>query len=151
MGMFNNYDYIPGTYIPCNPCPPKIDFSKVHGPLEYYNLKDEFIGYTWTYGDSIVLEFNTCGEVIYEDSYEDASVYLSGKKMELSIYDFRGEVVYGFVLNAGTQVKFYIDENSSKRLVPGVYKFRLTLIDEENDTKYTLMPVDGDKCDLYIK
>lgn len=153
MGMFENYDYIPGTFIPCNPCPPKVDFTQVRKPLAYYNVKDEFLGYAWNYGNSIVLEFNTTGDVQYneEGTWEDAETYLNGKKMHLDILDFRYEVVYDATVDAATTVKFLIDENSSKRLVKGVYSFRLTLIDEEANTKYTLMPQGDDKCSLYIK
>ena len=153
MDMFENYDYIPGTLIPCNPCPPKVDFTNIKKPLAYYNAKDEFLGYAWNYGDSIILEFTTTGDVQYNEDevWEDASTYLVGKKMHLDVFDFRYEVVFDATVDAGTVVKFLIDENSSKRLVKGVYTFRLTLIDEEANTKYTLMPQGDDKCSLYIK
>lgn len=153
MDMFENYDYIPGTFIPCNSCPPKVDFTQIRKPLAYYNAKDEFLGYAWKYGDSIVLEFTTTGEVQYneDEAWEDAATYLEGKKIQLDIFDFRYEVVYSYIVPAGTVVKFLIDETSSKRLVKGVYSFRLTLIDEEANTRYTLMPQEGDKCSLYIK
>lgn len=153
MDMFENYDYIPGTFIPCNPCPPKIDFTTLKKPLTYYNAKDEFLGYAWNYGDSIVLEFTTTGEVQYNEDevWEDAATYLEGKKIHLDIFDFRYEVVFDATADASTVVTFLIDETSSKRLVKGVYTFRLTLIDEEAGTKYTLMPQGDDKCSLYIK
>ena len=153
MDMFENYDYIPGTFIPCNSCPPKVDFTNIKRPLEYYNIKGEFQGYTWNYGDSIVLEFNTTNVVVYDDKefYEDAATYLAGKKMMLDIVDFRYETVYCETKDADVQVNFLIDENSSKRLVKGAYTFRLTLIDEENNVKYTLMPKDDDKCTLFIR
>ena len=151
--MFENYDYIPGTFIPCNSCPPKVDFTNIKRPVEYYKIKGGVQGYTWNYGDTIILEFNTTNVVVYDDKefYEDAATYLAGKKMMLDIVDFRYETVYCETKDADIQVKFLIDENSSKRLVKGVYTFRLTLIDEENDVKYTLMPRDDDKCTLFIR
>ena len=153
MDMFENYDYIPGTYIPCNPCPPKVDFTQLRKPLTYYNAADEFLGYAWNYGDSIVLEFTTTGDVQYneEGTWEDAATYLKGKKMHLDIRDFRYEVVYDATVDANTVVKFLIDETSSARLVKGVYTFQLTLIDEEAETQYVLMPGVNETCSLYIK
>lgn len=152
MDMFKNYDYIPGTNIPCNRCPSTVDFSRVKRPLEMYNIKSEFIGFGWKYRDSIILEFETTGEVIYNDAehYVDAETYLDDKAMEFTMYDFRGEVVYNQVLPAGVVVKYFIDEHTSARLVKGVYTFRLSLVDIENNIRHTLMSSEDDECSLYI-
>lgn len=152
--MFENYDYIPGTHIVCDTSPAQsITDNRVKLPLAYYNVKDEFIGYSWRYGDSIVLEFNTEGEVQYNDigAWEDAETYLQGKRICLDIFDFRHELVYEDFVDASTCVKFYLDPNSCKRLIKGTYTFKVTLIDDEDNTTYTLMPQSSeDICYLYI-
>ena len=48
MDMFENYDYIPGTFIPCNSCPPKVDFTNIKRPLEFYNIKRTIRTYAQT-------------------------------------------------------------------------------------------------------
>lgn len=151
--MFESYDYIPDTNIPCNHTPSAPVESLVKKPLAYYNAKDEFIGYSWNYGDSIMLEFNTSGEVQYNDLgvWEDAATYLQDKVMILELFDFRCDLVYKSALNSGVCVKFLLDENVSKRLVKGVYSFKLTLLDRVNNIKHTLMPSESDKCLFYVK
>lgn len=154
MGMFDNYENVPDSYIPCNrkpdirPCIPT-------KPLEIYNAKNEFIGYGWDYGDSIILEFITTGEVVYEDmdegkvagSSEDAETYLKNGKFNFKIYNFRYEVVFDATIDAATDVKIEINKENSEKLVKGTYTFILSLIKE--DTEYHLL--DNDKCILYIK
>lgn len=147
--MFESYDYVPGSNIPC-------DISSSHNtikkPLEMYNSKDEFIGYSWKYGDSIFLEFSTTGEVQYNEEglWEDAETYLKGKQMCLEIYDFRHILVYKEVTPASTIAKFLIESSSYNKLVKGVYSFRLILIDTVEGVDYTLMPQEDDKCFFYI-
>ena len=150
MGMFDNYENVPDNYIPCNrkpdirPCIPT-------KPLEIYNAKNEFIGYGWDYGDSIILEFITTGEVTFDtekgDYYEDAAAYLEGKTFNFKIYNFRYEVVFDATVDAATDVKIEINKENSENLVKGTYTFKLILIG--NDTEYSLM--DNNTCVLYIK
>lgn len=147
--MFENYDYVPNSTIPCD-----IDTTSniVKRPLEVYNSKDEFIGYSWKYGESIVLEFSTTGDVQYNDDevWEDAETYLKNKQMCLEIFDFRHIMVYKSTVPADTVVKFFIEGSSYNKLVRGVYSFKLTLIDTVESIDYTLMPKAEDKCFLYI-
>lgn len=150
--MFENFDYIPGTLIPCN-CYPNIQPSgHISKPLEIYNIKNELIGYGWNYGDTIVLEFNTTGTVVYEDTgvYETPDVYFEGKQLQLLVFDFRYETVINITQDASTQAKFYIDAELSSKLVKGVYTFRLILIDPVANTTFTLIPQSGSVNTLYI-
>lgn len=148
MGMFDNYENVPGSYIPCNrkpdirPCIPT-------KPLEIYNAKNEFIGYGWDYGDSIILEFITTGEVTFTDAteYMDADEYLKGKTFNFKIYNFRYEVVFDATVDAATDIKIEINKENSEKLVKGTYTFKLILIGQ--DTEYSLM--DSETCILYIK
>lgn len=151
--MFENYDYIPGTLIPCNTpnyIPPQGPITR---PLEFYNAKGDFAGYTWTYGDSICLEFQTTGEVIYDDTgaYESVDQYFEGKQLQLLIFDFRYIAVVDKTIDASSDAVFVLDQTDIESLVRGKYTFQLILIDNTNQTTYTLMPQSGDVCTIYIK
>ena len=149
MSMFNNYKNIPNDYIPNNIKPPEYYHPAPKYPLEEYNAKGELIGYSWHYGDTVVLEFCTSGEVIYDNYYEDAETYLKGKTFRLDLFDFRYENVYSDKLSAETTVKFHIDAQTSDRLFRGVYRCTLTLIDDKTNLEYTL--VDKDSCVFMIE
>ena len=144
MGMFTNYENIPASYIPCNEKESIACKERYINPMEEYNAKGELIGYSWMYGDNIVLEFCTSGEVIFDGYYEDASTYLKDKKLLLEIFDFRYENIYSDEIDAETEAKFYINYEQSKQLVKGVYTCRLTLIDNMNNSRYTL--ISNDDC-----
>lgn len=81
--MFDNYKNIPSSYTPCNMCCgdnliSERDVLAARKPLEAYDALGRFIGFSWNYGNSIVLEFTTTGAVTYDDgSQEDAETYLT--------------------------------------------------------------------------
>ena len=151
MGMFTNYDLVPESYIPCNSQQDILGCQRPRKPLEEYDIFGNLVGYSWDFGDSVILEFCTSGNVYYEDQdvQEDAETYLSGKIFRLELYDFRYEVVFSYDIPAATNVKITIDANSSERLVKGAYHLKFTLIDEEASVTTTL--IDGDDCIIYIK
>lgn len=150
MNMFENYTLTPNSYIPRN-TPPKFLPKKQKYPLIAYNSFGEAIGYTWNYTDNICLEFNTTGNVIYDDEgvTEDAETYLNGKIFNVLIYNSRYECVAEFQLNAGASVTVELSTVIKKPLVPGVYTLQLTLIDENANTTVTL--IDGNSGIIYIK
>lgn len=162
MDMFENYRLTPDDYIPNNlhydnKVPPKPKY-----PLIAYNKFDEPIGYTWNYGDSIYLEFETTGNVVYDGNdvlaraaisdgfVEDAETYLAGKKFKLELYDFRYNVVAYCECNAAPTVRMLSDSFYPIPLAKGVYHFKLTLIDEKNNILITLID-DNDNNIIYIK
>ena len=151
MNMFTNYDLVPDSYVPCNIQKDTLSYQPIHKPFEQYNINGDFIGYGWSFGDSIVLEFYTCGDVYYEDQdvTENAETYLKDKTFRLELYDFRYEVVFSYDISAATVVKILIDAESSERLVKGVYHLKFTLIDEVENVLTTL--IDGNDCAIYIK
>ena len=153
--MFMNYENVPSSYIPNNITPCKSDLTIKKKPLEEYDASGALIGYSWYYGDQVVLEFNTTGNVVYDEGYiEDASTYFSvasvaaGKRLlKLQFFDFRYEEVYCAIQEASVDAKFYINNATSERFVRGAYKCKLTLIqvDAEDETKVqtqTLIDVD---------
>lgn len=83
---FLKYQTTPPDYIPNNLyCDNSLQLKKPHLPLVAYNAEEEPIGFTWNYGESIYLEFETTGQVLYdpEDAnleigiYESADTYLN--------------------------------------------------------------------------
>lgn len=149
MDMFTNYNNIPASYVPCNLNAQPFCTEHYVKPLEEYNAKGELIGYSWHYGDTVVLEFCTSGEVIYDNYYEDAETYLKGKTFRLDLFDFRYENVYSDKLSAEITVKFHIDAQTSNKLFRGVYRCMLTLIDDKTNLEYTL--IDKDSCVFMIE
>ena len=154
MDMFENYRLTPKTYIPNNICCNERIPVDPKYPLVAYNNQGEAIGYTWNYGDSVYLEFETTGNVVYDDDTsngftEDASVYLQGKKFQLYLYDFRYNVVAQCTCNAAPIVRILSDSFYPCSLVKGVYHMKLTLIDENDNILTTLL--DGEDGIIYIK
>ena len=142
MGMFENYQNIPECYTPQNRCSrPDVRLVPECIPLAAYNAKEEFIGFTWNYGDNIVLEFETTGEAIYDDAdlpgdfYEDADMYLKDKVFTLRLYNFRHEVVVEACVPAATKVKFYVDSKTYPDLCKGTYHYTLTCTDKKPTMK----------------
>lgn len=174
MGMFQNYKLIPENYIPNNTCYTSKQPPIPKYPLVAYNKLDEPVGFTWNYGDTICLEFNTTGNVIYDPEeggagfgfVEDANTYLTapiinreegaenylkvGQKIfEILIYDFRYEIVAKCEVPAALNVKIYTSDFQPCMINRGAYKLQLNLIDKVANTKYTL--INGDDCNIFIK
>ena len=158
--MFKNYNAIPPNYVPNNVCPP-IRTSTIEPitPLEMYNAKGELIGYSWYYGNAVILNFLITGEVIYDKGEgdsptgyaEDASSYLNEKRiLQLDIFNFRYESVYSKQILASSNVEFYIEKCLATKLVKGIYYGRLTLIDETGE-KYTLWPNNDEDFIFMVK
>ena len=160
MNMFENYENIPTSYIPNNMTPQRPAPSVAKSPMTVYNAKGDFVGYTWNYGDEIVLNFLISGNVVYDDSgdledtfYETAEQYLAGKYLIFELMNFRYEVAWRGLQYASTNTKFYIDQNCSKYLLPGVYKGRLTLVEDlDSEVKQkTKVLAEGDPYIFTIK
>ena len=150
--MFKNYKLDLTSYIPTNRNTPLCNRVEKH-PLEEYNSLGELIGYTWNSGDSVVLEFLTDGNVVYEDSdfttpglghSVSAEEYLKGKKVKLQIINFRYEVVYEAECEAQTLINFEIKSNT---LCDGTYKCSLQLYDATSSIDL----VKFSDCTLYIR
>ncbi len=149
--MFDNYKN--ANYCPNNEKDyPLVNDNEIYRkPIEEYDSEGNLIGYSWTYEDSIVLEFNTDGYVINENGLQfTAQQYLVGKKLRLNIYDFRHNIVFTETKDAYTLVRYLIDTEVSKLLVPDVYTCSLTLLDDTNKVVTTLFSEDS-KVRLYVK
>lgn len=151
MKMFESYNNTPSSYIPNNSCPTMISIKECNQlPLEVYNIKGELIGYTWSRGDSIVLNFITTGVVTYDEgAYEDAETYMRGKTLQFNFYDHMYNMIFQETVDASDDVKFYIESDKYNLLEGNIYYCTLTLLDNENNIVNTLVNITD--CKFYIK
>ena len=149
--MFENYELTPENYIPDNREEKVYKETSVKYPLVAYNSQGDAIGYTWNYGDTVYLEFNTTGNVVYDELgfTEDADTYLKGKKFKAVLYNNRYEMCAEREFDASTKVRILSDSFYPDTLVPGVYTLKLTLLDEEGKTVTTL--IDGSDGIIFIR
>lgn len=222
LDRFKNYKLTPANYVPNNihyndriekPArPPLVMYSPVEKD-EKGNPKE--IGFTWTYGDSIYLEFRMEGDVIYDNGdygqefghtesigdylqsrtlaryklFNDDSLEALGdpnivskadgtyeetaseendgeddnsiKFFQILIYNFRYEVVAwcevpvteaDYYLNDGgnnsCKFKVLVDSFYPQALVKGTYTLELNLIDENANSRHTL--INKSDCKLFI-
>lgn len=159
MSMFDAYKLISEDYIPRNSQPIILE-GKVKKPLIAYNKLGEPVGFTWSKGDTICLEFLTTGNVVYEEGdisgidsgfVENAETYLShsDKVMQLYLYDFRYRLVAQAEKAAQSKVVFTTVELGAENLVSGAYKLQLNLQDKTTGIQYTL--IKGDECQIFIR
>ena len=62
--MFTNYNYINDNVIPNNN-PKKTCSCNYREPFANYNAKGDIIGYYWYFGNTLTLDFNITGEVVF--------------------------------------------------------------------------------------
>lgn len=74
MGIFNNYTNLDENYIPDNVSPqyPNEVIEKTKLPKPSYNIKGDFVGYTWNLDDTFVWEIDFNRNINVED---DAIIY----------------------------------------------------------------------------
>lgn len=145
--MFTNYNNTPSSYVPNNTTEVSLGSVRVKKPLEELDANGNLVCYSWNQGDTINLGFNITGNIQYDDSsaYEDAATYLSGKTMQLNLYNFRYEVIYTATIDASTTPVFTIDKTLSASLVSGIYYCSLTIIDTTNNINTTVFNVTDGK------
>ena len=146
--MFKSYDKVStSNYTPDNINKYLPDYERSKLPIEVLDIHNNLIGYGWNHGDSVVLEFIITGGVYYDDdvAYEDASVYLKGKEVEITIFDYQYNVIIDQKQEASDDIIFVIDNNLSKLLIPGAYTCSLKLL--SNEDVVTLF----DDGHLYVK
>lgn len=151
MSMFDNYNNLPNNYLPNNTNQKLVDNRLPRKPLAEYNVYNQLVGYSWSYGDSVILEFTTSGTVVDDkkDVYMTAEEYLKGKHYKLEILNFKFNVIYTKVQLAEKTTTFIISkEDSAEYLTRGTYSCRLTLVDNENNE---VVLFNYDNGNLYVK
>ena len=101
--LFDNYDNLGSQYIPSNmncqnTVPKNNPFLEPVGPKRPYeerNAQGELIGYWWTYGDTVDLDFELSGDVTIdgEDSYIDVRDFIKDKQLKIELFNFRHEEI----------------------------------------------------------
>ena len=142
--MFISYDRIPDNYIPDNMHIPNNDlYVPQQRPLEEYNAKGEFIGFSWHHNDHIILQFVTTGIVKYDNEYyESAEDYLKDKVFEINLYNFRYECISTTIIESSADLTLALEDDLALSLVPGIYYMSVTLVDEEHNVRQTLLDYD---------
>lgn len=129
MGIFTNYDNLSEDYIPDNVSPQYPD-EIIEGdilPKPFYDIKGNFIGYTWNLTDTFVweIEFDNIlkGDVVME------------------LYDFRWEHIHTFSHFNDNKLLVKIDNSINDILRQGVYYAVVKNTDDVNSkiiTKYLI-------------
>lgn len=153
MSIFDNYNNIPESYIPNNMTSMQSTRSIYKLPYEEYNVKNELIGYSWRYGDSVALNFCIEGDVIDSEhniSF-DAETYLKqgNKQLLFKLYNFRYEVVYEQTLVPEIEVEILLPHDGSIKLKDNIYFGQLQLKDIDNNINHTL--IDTNELKIFIK
>ena len=146
MGLFDKFDNIYNTNISAS----QVSNLKVGSiPYEDYDVDGNLIGYYWHYGDTVELHFLIDGEVTLENEYVTAEDFLSGKNAKIVIYNFRYEPLFETVVDASTDIKMIVDEETSNKLLRGVYYIILTVF-KDNEAIYIPIVENGD-CKITVK
>ena len=160
MSMFDAYRLIPEDYIPDNIHMTNQIYSKAKKPLVSYNSFGEPVGFTWNQSDTVCLEFITTGNVVYEEGdvpgieggfVEEADTYFthSPKIFQLSILDFRYNVVGYVEVPAKAKTSILSTDFNCADLAKGVYKLQLNLVEPQSGLSYQL--IDKDSCQIFIR
>lgn len=160
MSMFDAYRLIPEDYIPDNIHITDQVYTKIKKPLVSYNKLGDPVGFTWNQSDTVCLEFITTGNVVYEDGdvpdiqggfIQDAETYFnhSPKVFQLSILDFRYNVVGYVEVPAKARTVILSTDFNCASLSKGIYKLQLNLVEPQSGIQYQL--IDKDSCQIFIR
>lgn len=87
----------------------RVDNQIMKKPLGVYDVNNNLVGYKWTYGDSITLEFNITGCITDDLSsqYESVTQYFNGKYFQFLMFDYRHNVVIDRIYSSTADSKNY--------------------------------------------
>lgn len=149
--IFENYQNLPAGFVPSDAEMSLCDNRLARKPLEEYGASGELIGYSWVYGDAVILLFTTSGSVTDDSTelYQTATAYMSGKTLRFRIIDFRLNTVLEKTMDASTSAEFDLSEGESASLGRGVYSCELALIDGTTGLETILFGRDNGS--LYVR
>ena len=172
--IFSNYQNIPVDYIPDNMTEHlklkeksmKLVSCLVNKPYEMINIKNELIGYSWNYGDTLSLHFQLIGDFditsnnpIYfigddnlpenqEKEIISAEEFIQGSTVDILIKNFRNEIVTNIShAEPSTDIKLDITKDFYDKLYRGIYYVNIRVIKGKNITTI----FDNQDCVLMIK
>ena len=160
--MFENYDNLNSQYIPTNipraPIPPQCPPGPLcppepNKPYEDRNAKGELIGYWWSYGDTINLDFNLSGYVTIDgsDNYIPVQDFIKDKQINISLYNFRHEQITNMLFEGQNyQDTTYIKAPYVNHKTIGIY-YTYSLIDGQEVYTEVTLPKDYIKGTTYYE
>lgn len=154
MGMFDNYDNLPLNYIPDNISQYPVNRYEIldtSTPTKLYSIKNNFIGYSWNYGDIFMFPVNVnkvikvnADSIIYTEKglepdnetigYAGQQAYNTvdnkswtciGNPSGLYVWVLDDEIIYP--LNGTKEIEFQEDV-TDKELIVEFYDFRWNLV-----------------------
>ena len=141
MSIFSNYIDANNQNIETTYTPPQFNLIRSNKPYVSYDEYGIQDGYFWYYGDIINLEFTIEGNVTDEE-------FLSDKKVVVTLYNFRYQVIDEKVFDGNSVITYEIDSELSQKIIPGVYYCSLKII-QDTTTIYTLFGPND--CVLTVK
>ena len=100
MSMFDNYDFLPSNYIPNNlTTSPPLEYKVIDDyiPKKIYNLKNDFIGYSWNYG--YIFDFKLSVNDIIKVK-DDSIIFTTAEEEPTdSLVGYKGQQCYNTVKN----------------------------------------------------
>ena len=128
----------------------KFEEIRTNKPYAEYDADGYQTGYFWYHGDTINLQFTIDGDVTDEENstYQTADEFLSDKKVVVTLYNFRYQVIDEKVFDGNSVITYEIDSELSQKIIPGVYYCSLKII-QDTTTIYTLFGPDD--CVFTVK
>lgn len=152
-----NPDIIPNNTYNHYPPPPPPPPHLVDQPYLIYNMKNEFIGFYWYYGETINLNF------VYNPMFplvlplgQTVPFYkfIEGKTIKVTIYNFRMEEIASNLIPPEAELKsisIRIDPELSQKMVRGLYYMQAEIYTEKDDSeKEDDSQSDTTDADIYI-
>jgi hypothetical protein len=119
--MFEKYDNISSDYIPDNTSPKEVPLDDTPSglPRRCYNIKNEFVGFSWIRGEKF--EFSL--------KYEDVPEI---KDISVEIYDYQQNHLKSFKEIKNNSVVITVDESLNEILKSGIYYLKLMATDNNS-------------------
>lgn len=124
MSMFDNYPspegYIPDNRIrvlPLEECPP------YELPNREYNIKGEFIGYSWRQGDTLLFHYSV------DDYIKDR---IDEMNIRVRILEHNRCEIYSTELNGNSEFDFPITKELSDKMIRGNYYFVVEIYNDND-------------------
>ena len=145
-----NPDIIPNNTFITPPPPPPIVPYLVEQPYLIYNKNNEFVGFSWNYGQSINLCFTYSPFfplVLPNGIHTTLSKYISDKAIKVTIYNFRMEEMFTSVAESNDALKsvfIRIDSERSLEMVRGLYYLQAEVYTEDKKDDGSDLSPDGE-------
>jgi hypothetical protein len=119
--IFTNYDNISLDYVPDNTSPKDFIVDEVSDglPRRCFNIKDEFVGFSWDHGEKF--EFN----IEYNDLTDSEQIIVT-------IYDYQHNLLKSFNETQEGVVNIVVDDTFNETMKSGIYTLVVKVITENS-------------------